>query len=177
MRTLYRSLLWVHPPAFRKEFAGEMLWIFDETGAGVAIFCDAFTSLGRQWLLRTRAWTVMAALAGALLQVSIGGLGALIAWHGQIAAMTAADQFRGVWVGEERSSGKPMEIHLTRVGKSWDGEIVLGGVEHPGRDVRMEPGKLHIEADSLVLDGRRAPQGGRMSGTLEPFGAFRLTHQ
>ena len=30
MRTLYRYLVHLHPPAFRREFAAEMIWIFDE---------------------------------------------------------------------------------------------------------------------------------------------------
>jgi hypothetical protein len=30
-RSLYRHLVWLHPPAFRQKFAEEMLWIFDET--------------------------------------------------------------------------------------------------------------------------------------------------
>ena len=30
LRSLYRRLLCLHPPAFRQRFAEEMLWIFDE---------------------------------------------------------------------------------------------------------------------------------------------------
>ena len=66
---LYRLLLWLHPPAFRREFAGEMLWIFDETrGAAVVamLFSDAAISLARQWLLRSGAWKLVAAAAGGL---------------------------------------------------------------------------------------------------------------
>ena len=29
-RALYRCLVWMHPPVFRREFAGEMLWIYDQ---------------------------------------------------------------------------------------------------------------------------------------------------
>ena len=49
-RALYRWLLWLHPPAFRREFAGEMLWIFEEASAeGVApLFADGLLSLLRQ---------------------------------------------------------------------------------------------------------------------------------
>ena len=75
-RTLYRGLVWLHPPVFRREFAGEMLWIYDETAqaGGVApLFLDGFVSLARQWLLRSGYWKVPAALAGALLQILIGG--------------------------------------------------------------------------------------------------------
>jgi D-alanyl-D-alanine carboxypeptidase len=54
-RSLYRCILRLHPAAFRREFGDEMLWIFDEERAKrsvVALYADAFASLGRQWLLR-----------------------------------------------------------------------------------------------------------------------------
>jgi Beta-lactamase class C and other penicillin binding proteins len=55
VRDLYRCLVRLHPAAFRREFASEMLWIFDETsarGSTVSLFADALASLARQWLLR-----------------------------------------------------------------------------------------------------------------------------
>ena len=55
-RSLYRCLLRVHPAQFRREFAEEMLWIFDEVTArdsAVPLLVDALVSLGRQWTLRT----------------------------------------------------------------------------------------------------------------------------
>jgi hypothetical protein len=68
MRQMYRCLLWLHPAAFRRQFAEEMLWIFDEAAdsCGVAsLFSDATVSLSRQWLLRTGLWMwVVAAIAG-----------------------------------------------------------------------------------------------------------------
>ena len=76
-RLLYRCLLWLHPPAFRREFAGEMLWIFDETRGAAALwllFADVLVSLARQWVLRAGAWKLVAAGAGALLQITLGGL-------------------------------------------------------------------------------------------------------
>jgi hypothetical protein len=54
-RSLYRWLLRIHPPAFRREFADEMLWIFDQVSARqstLPLFADAATSLARQWVLR-----------------------------------------------------------------------------------------------------------------------------
>lgn len=49
-RVLYKALLWLHPPAFRKRFGGEMLWIFDEAGPHrvLAFFRDAVISVTRQ---------------------------------------------------------------------------------------------------------------------------------
>ena len=72
MRTCYRILLWLHPPAFRREFGGEMLWIFDQAaGSGAwALFRDGVASLGRQWLLRSGLWKIALALALALLEIS-----------------------------------------------------------------------------------------------------------
>jgi len=77
-RTLYRWLLWMHPAAFRRQYADEMLWIFDEASAtqgARGLLGDAAVSLTRQWLLRSGSWKIAAALAGALIQVTIGGLG------------------------------------------------------------------------------------------------------
>ncbi len=54
-RSLYRCLLSLHPPAFQRQFASEMLWIFDEVAEhhGVLIlFADGFLSLARQWIVR-----------------------------------------------------------------------------------------------------------------------------
>ena len=65
---MYRCLLWLHPEAFRRQFAEEMLCIFDEAVyvCGTAsLFCDASGSLVRQWLLRSGLWMwVVAGIAG-----------------------------------------------------------------------------------------------------------------
>jgi hypothetical protein len=77
IRWLYWGLLWLHPPAFRRAFAGEMLWIYDETSGAALVwllFGDALVSLARQWVLRTGAWKVAAAGVGGLLQITLGGL-------------------------------------------------------------------------------------------------------
>jgi len=71
-RFLYRCLLRLHPEAFRREFADEMLWIFDELTArksSAPLVVDAAASLARQWILgmpwrkRPLAETVRAAAA------------------------------------------------------------------------------------------------------------------
>ena len=54
-RSLYRCLLRLHPPSFQREFADEMLWIFDEIAAKqstLRLFGDGLVSLVRQWALR-----------------------------------------------------------------------------------------------------------------------------
>jgi len=77
MRAVYRCLLWMHPPAFRREFAAQMLCIFDEASAGTGtarLLSDALISVLRQWGLRSAAWLLLAALTGALFQMTAGGL-------------------------------------------------------------------------------------------------------
>ena len=95
-RILYRWLLWLHPPAFRREFAGEMLWIFEEASAeGVApLFADGLISLLRQWLLRSGPWKLAAAVIGGLVEVTAGGLGGLMFMRAQMTAHLAAAQLK-----------------------------------------------------------------------------------
>jgi len=72
IRALYSILLWLHPPAFRRAYGDEMLWLFDKTVAddGVSgLIRDAVVSVLRQWFLRSRLWLVPVALAGALFTV------------------------------------------------------------------------------------------------------------
>jgi len=73
-RTLYRMVLWLHPPRFRREFGEEMLWIFDQAVFSrdvLALFRDGLRSLARQWFLRRGSWRFVAATAVALLQMEL----------------------------------------------------------------------------------------------------------
>jgi hypothetical protein len=77
-RFLYTAILRLHPPAFRRLFAAEMLWIFDEaraTEGAFVLLLDLLISVARQWLVRSGLWKVMLALAGATLQLMVGGVG------------------------------------------------------------------------------------------------------
>jgi hypothetical protein len=77
VRMLYAGLLLMHPPAFRRRFMAEMLYIFDEAALSTSAFpllVDALLSLARQWVLRSGAWKLAAAVLGACLQVAAGGL-------------------------------------------------------------------------------------------------------
>jgi hypothetical protein len=79
-RVLYASLLRLHPPAFRRQFATEMLWIFDEarvSEGALVLLVDLFISALRQWLMRSGLWKAMLALAGAAIQVIAFGLGGI----------------------------------------------------------------------------------------------------
>jgi hypothetical protein len=60
LRLLYKCVLRLHPPGFRKRFAAEMLSIFDHTAgkrAALLLFADGVLSLARQWTLRPEFWT------------------------------------------------------------------------------------------------------------------------
>jgi hypothetical protein len=73
-RSLYRSLLWLHPPSFRRQFAGEMLWIFDEAAhaeGSLRLIGDGLVSLLRQWVLGCGAWKIAAGAALALMQLLV----------------------------------------------------------------------------------------------------------
>ena len=59
LRPLFRCLLLLHPPYFRKRFADEMLSIFDHAVGARAKFLlliDGLVSLARQWGLRPEFW-------------------------------------------------------------------------------------------------------------------------
>ena len=77
IRGLYRCVLRLHPPAFRLQFAGEMLWIFDEAAdawGAASLFCDASVSLLRQWLMRSDLWRwIGAGIAGVVPAILLFG--------------------------------------------------------------------------------------------------------
>lgn len=81
IRVVYRALLLLHPRTFRRQFADEMLCIFDEMRskhAAALLVTDALISLARQWLLRSGAWRLAAAGAGGLIQVTLVGFGFML---------------------------------------------------------------------------------------------------
>jgi hypothetical protein len=66
-RALYRFLLFLHPASFRRRFAGEMMWVFDEAvrDRQAAGFCtDVAGSLLRQWVRQPMLWSIAGALVG-----------------------------------------------------------------------------------------------------------------
>lgn len=77
LRKLYACLLLMHPPVFRRRFSAEMLSVFEqaERSAGAfTLIVDGVVSLARQWILRSGSWKLAAAIAGACLEVTVGGL-------------------------------------------------------------------------------------------------------
>jgi len=72
MRGIYRFLLLLHPPRFRRRFSEEMLMIFDESPKKAALFADGVASIARQWLLRSGLWKWALAGIGGLLTLLPG---------------------------------------------------------------------------------------------------------
>lgn len=102
MRVVYRGMLWLHPPAFRRRFAEEMLWIFDASvaeGGAKGLLRDAGTSLLRQWVVRSRLWMAAVALLGAFATM-------------MVANATMRVLFRRVVL---RQAGSPQELFLFTV--------------------------------------------------------------
>jgi D-alanyl-D-alanine carboxypeptidase len=63
LRFLYRCVVRLHPSSFQRQFADEMLWIFDEVAARqstLPLFGDALVSLTRQWAIRGALQKVLA---------------------------------------------------------------------------------------------------------------------
>jgi nitrate reductase gamma subunit len=99
MRTIYRSLLQLHPPAFRRRFAPEMMCIFDEateSSRALPLLLDAGISLARQWLLRSGLWMIAVAIAGAILQITAGGLIWLAPGHSARTSLALPDGMDGL---------------------------------------------------------------------------------
>ena len=66
-RSLYRILLALHPPVFRRHFASEMLWVFDKAASDgeASRFCiDVAGSLVKQWMRQPMLWTIGGAVIG-----------------------------------------------------------------------------------------------------------------
>jgi hypothetical protein len=82
MRFLYALLIGLHPPSFRKRFAQEMLWIFEEAAnswGACALLRDAILSLLRQWLIRSELWKwLVAGIAGFVLLLT--AFGSFLPW-------------------------------------------------------------------------------------------------
>jgi len=179
MRALYRCLLQLHPPSFRRQFAGEMLWIFEEASSSqgtLALFLDGLISLARQWLLRSGSWKVAVAIVGGLLEITAGGLSGPMASFGQV----AAHQFSGHWTGIFRSQGvaRPLDLTMAKTGATWTGEVRF---ESPGVPAGAFPISnvtskwpslrftVKTTGEVWSFDGRFAPRskGSRLQGTFE----------
>ena len=71
-RAAYRALLALHPPAFRRQFADELMWVFDqaEQDHETSGFCfDMALSLARHWFRERLVWAVGGAITGGMLLI------------------------------------------------------------------------------------------------------------
>lgn len=71
-RAMYRVLLLLHPAAFRKQFAEEMLCVFDEAASEQCSsgYClSAAGSLLRHWLRHPTPWKFAGGLTGGVLTI------------------------------------------------------------------------------------------------------------
>jgi hypothetical protein len=184
MRRLYRLLLLLHPQPFRDAFAEEMLWIYDQAGSR-ALLGDVVLSLIRQRLFRSGTWKIPVALAGGLLQVSLGGLGWLAMSSPQLESFTAIQQFQGGWSGQAVLDRRPapIELQLEHSGSLWTGHLSYLGQALSLEEVTVQPGRVDFSVDVgtalLRFRGKRAPRGGAISGVLlgPPDGTFKLTRE
>jgi len=177
MRLLYQWLLWLHPPRFRREFAGEMLWIFESSAdsEGTArLLSDAVASLARQWFLRSGSWKIGVALAGAALQVGLGSVGMLFATRPG-GDSTLAATFKGTWSGrvESKAGVMPVELVFGRERGAWLGVFSAADRTSSIRDFQAlrEAVAFRVPAEEgdLVFRGHLA--SGKLRGTVERSGA------
>ena len=196
-RTLYRSLLWLHPPAFRRQFAEEMLWIFDETGGAVSLVADGFTSLLRQWLTRPGTVTLAAAGFGGALHMALflvmtlpmmSRSPSVIYVRRAIQANGPVDvealRFSGSWVGTLSSTGPsgPLQLMLTRTDAQWVGTLYMqlaDGALHSGplQDVKVlgDSLRFRVQAGDADMNFTGQLRQGKLTGTLEATANGKLT--
>ena len=75
LRYLYNGMLWLHPPAFRRRFGEELLFIFDEARrdrGSWSLIADGAFSIARQWAFRSALWIWCVALLGGMISIVIG---------------------------------------------------------------------------------------------------------
>ena len=186
-RLLYRCLLRLHPAAFRRQFAGEMLWIYDEAAAScgpVALLSDGVVSLARQWFLRTSAWTMAAGGLSALVLMSgMLSLAALPARHVAMpeiddppvtAASGSLGPFDGHWAGNFLFPGPAgqMEFTLSQDHGAWIGELQVRGPD--GLIHRGVAEDIRVGADALsfrfkTTRGDMAFRGRIIQGKLKGY--------
>ena len=84
MKLLYRGMVTLHPPAFRRQFGSEMELIFDESGRPPQLLADVFLSLVRQWFLRSQIWIFALAAIGGFIPFALGFgfLNMILRWFG-----------------------------------------------------------------------------------------------
>ncbi|MBZ5595514.1 MAG: hypothetical protein LAP39_24990 [Acidobacteriia bacterium] len=189
IRSLYRSLLWLHPPAFRRQYGEEMLWIFEETGGAVSLVADGFFSLVRQWIRCPGTMTLAAAGFGGVLHMALFLVMTLpmmsrspnvvyvrrAIWADGMPDVTTV-QFSGNWVGTLRSTGPsgPLELMLAKTGPQWVGKLYIQGPDgamHSGplEDIKVQGDSLcfRVQAGDADMSFTGQLRQGKLAGILE----------
>lgn len=189
MRFLYRCLLRLHPASFRDQYAGEMLWIFEEAAAGggvAGLFADGFASLVRQWVLRAGAWKVAAGgLSSFLMILGMMGMAAFPARHfptpdfGEgdfpvTGSRGTATEFAGHWAGNILFPGPAGQIEFTLAQNDgiWTGELQVrgaDGVVHPGVPEEIQVGANSLSFRFKTNRGEMIYRGRMVQGKLRGF--------
>ena len=188
-RSLYRSLLWLHPPDFRARFTEEMLWIYDETASAgvISLFTDGFASLFRQWAQLSTPLAVAGfggALHMALFLIMILPMSSRVpgfapvrrALLSNVSAPAEPARLSGAWVGALRSTGPsgPIELILARRSGAWVGKLYIQGPDgamHSGpiQDVEVDGDSLRFRIQAgdadMMFTGRL--RRGKLIGVLE----------
>lgn len=196
MRFLYRCLLRLHPASFRDQFAGEMLWIFDQAASyrvASALFADGFISLARQWGLRAGAWKVAAGgLSSFLMIMGMMSMAAFPTRHFPTPDFSDADypvtgssgpsaQFAGHWAGNILFPGPAGQIEFTLAenGGIWSGVLQVrgrDGIVHPGlaEDIQVAANSLSFRFKTnrgeMIYRGRMFQ--GKLRGYVRPITTF-----
>lgn len=196
MRFLYRCLLRLHPASFRDQFAGEMLWIFDQAascGLGGVLLADGLASLARQWILRAGAWKVAAGgFSSFVLICGMMSMAAFPARHSRTPDLSDADfpvtassglstQFAGHWAGNILFPGPTGQIEFTLAENDgiWSGELQVRGPDgtaHPGlpEDIQVGANSLSFRFKTnrgdMIYRGRMFQ--GKLRGYVRPATRF-----
>ena len=177
-RLFYCWLLWLHPPAFRRRFAGEMMWIYDESAnsaGALSLWVDGFLSLLRQWVLRSGSWKVLAAISGAVLEITAGGLGWCFYGPAQITEHVTASQFSGRWTGALKAGERvvPVSLVIKRETGRWAGQLdtLIPGAARAGgvRGLKFTARSVnfYVPSDSAVLSVSASLSDDNLVGNYE----------
>jgi hypothetical protein len=164
IRSVYRWMLRLHPPGFRRQYAEEMLWIYDETaGTGtISLLTDGFVSLVRQWMTCPATLTLAAAGFGGAMQMAlflmmmipvVNQSPGVIYVRRPLFANGMPDvstvRLSGNWVGTLRSTGPsgPIQLMLLNNGAAWTGRLYLQGQDGVMHGGPLE--EIHVEGDAL----------------------------
>jgi hypothetical protein len=152
IRSCYEVIIHLHPPAFRRQFGAEMLSAFEdasETAGSAFLLTDGAISVLRHWMKYPELWKVLAACAGAALELLLGGFGLLASVQADIAPRIAVETFAHMWTGDFTDKGvlSTMRVRLSEQGGNWTGAVEIRNAD--GRVIRQP--LTNIRVDRLNL--------------------------